>query len=187
MISALGQNIGIEPSIFNRIDFNQLVSDAILVREGRLSRVPQQHMLVEGIWPPELVPLFLKEGYLPGFADDDGEINSTPNFSTTKKEFSRQSSIKSIKKFLSRENSTSSAIRRSSRANSVNSKRGEKLTVRFEDVSYHDENQADFEASSVQHWNPKFLTVDDSQETDRISDRFSIESFPPISSPNVSL
>uniref|UniRef100_A0A7E4WAR5 Ion_trans_2 domain-containing protein n=1 Tax=Panagrellus redivivus TaxID=6233 RepID=A0A7E4WAR5_PANRE len=71
LIVALGQNIGLEPAIFSEINLDQLVSDAIQVKEGKLSRVPQTHMIVEGIWPPELVPLFVKDGHFPEFVDDD--------------------------------------------------------------------------------------------------------------------
>ncbi|KHJ91534.1 hypothetical protein OESDEN_08603 [Oesophagostomum dentatum] len=41
---------------------------------GRLSRVPQTHMIVEGIWPPELVPLFLKDGQFPLFVDSEDDL-----------------------------------------------------------------------------------------------------------------
>uniref|UniRef100_A0A915N1J5 Potassium channel domain-containing protein n=1 Tax=Meloidogyne javanica TaxID=6303 RepID=A0A915N1J5_MELJA len=53
LLVALGQNIGLEPA------------NAIQVKEGRLNRVPQTHMIMDGIWPPELVPLFLRDGQFP--------------------------------------------------------------------------------------------------------------------------
>ncbi|KHN86116.1 Potassium channel subfamily K member 9 [Toxocara canis] len=71
LINAVAQNIGIEPSMMRDIDLESLVSVAIKVKEGKLSRVPQTHMVCDGIWPPELVPLFIKEGAFPEFVDDD--------------------------------------------------------------------------------------------------------------------
>ncbi|KAK6056052.1 hypothetical protein COOONC_06444 [Cooperia oncophora] len=61
------------------IDLETLVHAAIQVKLGRLSRVPQTHMIVEGIWPPELVPLFLKDGHFPLFVDSDEDLlDATP-------------------------------------------------------------------------------------------------------------
>ncbi|CAJ0944077.1 unnamed protein product, partial [Mesorhabditis belari] len=70
-VSAVGANIGIEESILSDIDLENLVKLAIQVKEGRLSRVPQTHMIVEGIWPPALVPLFIKDGQFPTFVDEN--------------------------------------------------------------------------------------------------------------------
>ncbi|CAJ0567248.1 unnamed protein product, partial [Mesorhabditis spiculigera] len=70
-VSAVGANIGIEESILTELDLENLVKLAIQVKEGRLSRVPQTHMIVEGIWPPALVPLFIKEGHFPTFVDEN--------------------------------------------------------------------------------------------------------------------
>lgn len=64
LITAVGQNIGIDQNVIADIDIDTLVKTAIQVKLGRLSRVPQTHMIVEGIWPPELVPLFMKVRYL---------------------------------------------------------------------------------------------------------------------------
>ena len=53
------------------------VQNAIQVKEGRISRVPQTHMIMDGIWPPELVPLFLKDGGIfPPFVDADDSKTS---------------------------------------------------------------------------------------------------------------
>ncbi|PIO67571.1 hypothetical protein TELCIR_10671, partial [Teladorsagia circumcincta] len=74
LITAVGQNIGIGDQIMEDIDLETLVHAAIQVKLGRLSRVPQTHMIVEGIWPPELVPLFLKDGHFPMFVDSDEDL-----------------------------------------------------------------------------------------------------------------
>ncbi|VDN37234.1 unnamed protein product [Gongylonema pulchrum] len=52
-----------------------------MVKEGKLNRAPQTLVLMEGIWPPELVPLFLKDGAFPQYADDDkpSSIRSSSN------------------------------------------------------------------------------------------------------------
>lgn len=42
-----------------------------MVKEGRLESVPKTFTFLEGIWPPELVPLFLRDGYLPNYVDAD--------------------------------------------------------------------------------------------------------------------
>nr|CDJ91891.1 Ion transport 2 domain containing protein [Haemonchus contortus] len=79
LITAVGQNIGIGDQIMADIDLETLVHTAIQVKLGRLSRVPQTHMIVEGIWPPELVPLFLKDGQFPLFVDsEDDLLDMTP-------------------------------------------------------------------------------------------------------------
>ena len=70
--------MGLEESLFKQVNLEQLISDAIKVREGRLQKVPQTVMIVEGIWPPELVPLFLKEGRFPEYADEDIEQEIKP-------------------------------------------------------------------------------------------------------------
>lgn len=74
LITAVGQNIGISDHIMADIDIETLVKTAIQVKLGRLSRVPQTHMIVEGIWPPELVPLFLKDGQFPMFVDSEDDL-----------------------------------------------------------------------------------------------------------------
>ncbi|WKX92632.1 hypothetical protein Q1695_010565 [Nippostrongylus brasiliensis] len=74
LITAVGQNIGIGDQIMADIDLETLVHAAIQVKLGRLSRVPQTHMIVEGIWPPELVPLFLKDGQFPMFVDSEDDL-----------------------------------------------------------------------------------------------------------------
>ncbi|TKR94203.1 hypothetical protein L596_008516 [Steinernema carpocapsae] len=72
LILALGQNIGLESTFLGDIDLEQLVQAAIKVKEGKLAAVPQFYYM-DGIWPPELVPLFMKEGYVPMFADEHEE------------------------------------------------------------------------------------------------------------------
>ena len=71
LLAALGHNIGLEPTVLCDLDLEQLISNAIQVKEGRLHRVPQTHMIMDGIWPPELVPLFLKDGQFPEWVDAD--------------------------------------------------------------------------------------------------------------------
>uniref|UniRef100_A0A914HHD0 Potassium channel domain-containing protein n=1 Tax=Globodera rostochiensis TaxID=31243 RepID=A0A914HHD0_GLORO len=71
LLAALGHNIGLEPTVLCDLDLEQLISSAIQVKEGRLHRVPQTHMIMDGIWPPELVPLFLKDGTFPEWVDAD--------------------------------------------------------------------------------------------------------------------
>ncbi|KAK0424634.1 hypothetical protein QR680_008762 [Steinernema hermaphroditum] len=70
LIMALGQNIGLEPTFIGHIDLEKLVTIAIKVKEGKMAAVPQYYYM-DGIWPPELVPLFMKEGYVPIFVDSD--------------------------------------------------------------------------------------------------------------------
>ncbi|CAI2313670.1 unnamed protein product [Caenorhabditis sp. 36 PRJEB53466] len=74
LITAVGQNIGIDQNVIADIDIDTLVKTAIQVKLGRLSRVPQTHMIVEGIWPPELVPLFMKDGQFPLFVDSEDDL-----------------------------------------------------------------------------------------------------------------
>ncbi|CAJ0594542.1 unnamed protein product [Cylicocyclus nassatus] len=74
LITAVGQNIGISEHVMADIDLENLIRAAIDVKMGRLSRVPQTHMIVEGIWPPELVPLFMKDGQFPMFVDSEDEL-----------------------------------------------------------------------------------------------------------------
>ncbi|VDM57494.1 unnamed protein product [Angiostrongylus costaricensis] len=79
LVSAVGQNIGISEHAMADIDLETLVNSAILVKLGRLTRVPQTHMIVDGIWPPELVPLFIKDGNFPMFVDSEEELlDATP-------------------------------------------------------------------------------------------------------------
>ncbi|CAI5440267.1 unnamed protein product [Caenorhabditis angaria] len=47
LITAVGQNIGIDQNVIADIDIDTLVKTAIQVKLGRLSRVPQTHMIVE--------------------------------------------------------------------------------------------------------------------------------------------
>ncbi|KAI1727198.1 ion channel domain-containing protein [Ditylenchus destructor] len=76
LVVALGQAIGVNPESFSQLDINQVVKDAILVKEGRLNEVPQAYTFMEGIWPPELIPLFLKSGSFPEFVDADSRNGS---------------------------------------------------------------------------------------------------------------
>ncbi|GMT26333.1 hypothetical protein PFISCL1PPCAC_17630, partial [Pristionchus fissidentatus] len=84
LVNAVGHNIGLQENLINDIDLDYLVHVAIQVKEGRLLQIPQTH-IVEGIWPPELVPLFIKEGNFPDFVDseeilnrDDDELKTPP-------------------------------------------------------------------------------------------------------------
>ncbi|CAI4222438.1 unnamed protein product [Auanema sp. JU1783] len=74
LITAVGQNIGLDQTIIADLDIDNLVETAIQVKLGRLARVPQTHMIVEGIWPPELVPLFMKDGQFPMFVDSEDDL-----------------------------------------------------------------------------------------------------------------
>ncbi|KAF7638781.1 hypothetical protein Mgra_00001862 [Meloidogyne graminicola] len=71
LLVALGQNIGLEPTVLCDLDLEKLISNAIQVKEGRLNKIPQTHMIMDGIWPPELVPLFLRDGQFPDWVDAD--------------------------------------------------------------------------------------------------------------------
>uniref|UniRef100_A0A183ED55 Ion_trans_2 domain-containing protein n=1 Tax=Gongylonema pulchrum TaxID=637853 RepID=A0A183ED55_9BILA len=81
LMTAIGQSVGLAESIIHSIDLETIVKSAILVKEGKLNRAPQTLVLMEGIWPPELVPLFLKDGAFPQYADDDkpSSIRSSSN------------------------------------------------------------------------------------------------------------
>lgn len=48
-----------------------IFQDALLVKEGKLERIPQAYIFLEGIWPPALVPLFIRDGCFPEFVDAD--------------------------------------------------------------------------------------------------------------------
>ncbi|CAB3408427.1 unnamed protein product [Caenorhabditis bovis] len=74
LINAVGQNIGIDSNVIADIDIDTLVKTAIQVKLGRLARVPQTHMIVEGIWPPELIPLFIKDGEFPLYVDSEQDL-----------------------------------------------------------------------------------------------------------------
>lgn len=50
------------------------------MKQGKLNRVPQTMVFMEGIWPPELVPLFMKDGAFPEYADED-KTSGTRDFS----------------------------------------------------------------------------------------------------------
>ncbi|KJH40800.1 Ion channel [Dictyocaulus viviparus] len=78
LVNAVGQNIGIGENVMAELDIERLVHSAILVKLGMLPRVPQTHMIIEGIWPPELVPLFLKDGQFPIYVDSDDVIDLMP-------------------------------------------------------------------------------------------------------------
>jgi hypothetical protein len=71
LLSALSQTIGISPDTFSELDLEQLVKDAILVKEGKLDRIPQCYIFLEGIWPPALVPLFMRDGSFPDYVSPD--------------------------------------------------------------------------------------------------------------------
>jgi len=71
LLAAIGQSIGINNESLSKIDLDAMVNDALLVKEGKLAKVPQAYEFMEGIWPPELVPLFLKAGSFPTYVDAD--------------------------------------------------------------------------------------------------------------------
>ncbi|KAH7697730.1 CRE-TWK-29 protein, partial [Aphelenchoides avenae] len=69
LLSALGVTIGLNPATLCDLDLEQLVHDAIQVKEGKLDRVPQGYKFLEGIWPPELIPMFIRDGRFPEYID----------------------------------------------------------------------------------------------------------------------
>ncbi|KAI6200781.1 Ion channel [Aphelenchoides besseyi] len=70
LLSALGQTIGLDAETFSELDLNQLIQNAILVKEGKLDSVPQSYLFLEGIWPPSLVKMIIKDGFgFPEFID----------------------------------------------------------------------------------------------------------------------
>lgn len=86
LLSAVGQAIGISPDAMDKVDLDQMVDDAIAVKEGQLDKVRQNYMFLvdsgntifelfgdiqEGIWPPELIPLFQRDGTFPEWVDAD--------------------------------------------------------------------------------------------------------------------
>ncbi|GMR53495.1 hypothetical protein PMAYCL1PPCAC_23690, partial [Pristionchus mayeri] len=74
LVSAVGHGVGLKDNIIDDIDLDYLVHVAIQVKEGRLLQIPQTH-IVEGIWPPELVPLFIKEGNFPEYVDSEEKLD----------------------------------------------------------------------------------------------------------------
>uniref|UniRef100_A0A914GPP1 Potassium channel domain-containing protein n=1 Tax=Globodera rostochiensis TaxID=31243 RepID=A0A914GPP1_GLORO len=71
LLTAVGQAIGISEDALEKVDLDRMVDDAIAVKKGQLDRVPQNYVFMEGIWPPELIPLFQREGQFPEWADAD--------------------------------------------------------------------------------------------------------------------
>uniref|UniRef100_A0A915MRT6 Potassium channel domain-containing protein n=1 Tax=Meloidogyne javanica TaxID=6303 RepID=A0A915MRT6_MELJA len=84
LISAVGQAIGMSPESMEKVDMNRMIGDAIAVKEGQLDKVGQNYMFLvsfdfdkkldmeqEGIWPPELIPLFQRDGDFPSWVDAD--------------------------------------------------------------------------------------------------------------------
>ncbi|KAF7635517.1 hypothetical protein Mgra_00005059 [Meloidogyne graminicola] len=71
LINAVGQAIGMSPDSMEKVDMNRMVGDAIAVKEGQLNKVGQNYMFLEGIWPPELIPLFQRDGDFPSWVDAD--------------------------------------------------------------------------------------------------------------------
>uniref|UniRef100_A0A0K0EDC1 Potassium channel domain-containing protein n=1 Tax=Strongyloides stercoralis TaxID=6248 RepID=A0A0K0EDC1_STRER len=72
LLGAIGQNIGMGPNaLWDNIDIDGVVNYALLVKEGKLDAVPQGYAIMEGVWPPELIPLFIKDNYVPKYVDDD--------------------------------------------------------------------------------------------------------------------
>ncbi|CAK5087011.1 unnamed protein product [Meloidogyne enterolobii] len=59
------------PESMEKVDMNRMVGDAIAVKEGQLDKVGQNYMFLEGIWPPELIPLFQRDGDFPSWVDAD--------------------------------------------------------------------------------------------------------------------
>lgn len=61
-----------------------------MVKEGKLDRIPQCYIFLEGIWPPSLVPLFMKSGSFPQYVDEDDKRSNSVRkkslgFNTAKK------------------------------------------------------------------------------------------------------
>uniref|UniRef100_A0A183CA28 DSBA domain-containing protein n=1 Tax=Globodera pallida TaxID=36090 RepID=A0A183CA28_GLOPA len=71
LLTAVGQAIGISEDALEKVDLDRMVDDAIAVKKGQLDQVPQNYVFMEGIWPPELIPLFQREGQFPEWADAD--------------------------------------------------------------------------------------------------------------------
>ncbi|KAL3118580.1 hypothetical protein niasHT_005795 [Heterodera trifolii] len=71
LLDAVGQAIGISEDALEKVDLDRMVDDAIAVKAGQLGRVPQNYVFLEGIWPPELIPLFQREGQFPEWVDAD--------------------------------------------------------------------------------------------------------------------
>lgn len=136
LITALGHNIGLEPTVLCDLDLDELVQNALYVKEGKLDRVPQTHMLMDGIWPPELVPLFLKDGNFPEYVDAEEK----------KASFRTRSITSSFRRKFQRKSDASESLQPPP---------PKKMSVRFEDtISAYDaqfEDIDDFDTSSVQH------------------------------------
>jgi hypothetical protein len=59
-----------EAEMMRHMDLEEMIDIAIRIKEGKLlPRGAGPPIIVEGIWPPELVPLFIKDGEFPTFAD----------------------------------------------------------------------------------------------------------------------
>lgn len=77
---------------------------AIQVKTGRLARVPQTQMIVDGIWPPALLPLFLKDGTFPDYVDAETILIRPPKSPQlqTHRRWRRASSVFNVTGGLSR-------------------------------------------------------------------------------------
>ncbi len=78
LLDAVGQNWGVDPAYIKDLDLEEIVNVAMRVKEGKLPPNTYVRRAIYGIWPPELLPLLVKEGGLPGFIDETASIVSLP-------------------------------------------------------------------------------------------------------------
>lgn len=80
LLDAVGQNWGVDPTYMKDIDLEEIVSVAMKVKEGKLPPNSYVRRPVYGIWPPELLPILVRQGGLPGFVDETASIVSIPPY-----------------------------------------------------------------------------------------------------------
>uniref|UniRef100_A0A914V684 Potassium channel domain-containing protein n=1 Tax=Plectus sambesii TaxID=2011161 RepID=A0A914V684_9BILA len=78
LLDAVGNNWGVDPSFILDTDLEEIINVAMRVKEGKLPPKTYVRRAIYGIWPPELLPILVKEGGLPGFADETASIVSIP-------------------------------------------------------------------------------------------------------------
>lgn len=78
LLNAVGENWGVDPAFIKDIDLEEIVNVAMKVKEGKLPPGTYVRRAIYGIWPPELLPILVRQGGLPGYVDESASIVSIP-------------------------------------------------------------------------------------------------------------
>uniref|UniRef100_A0A914XAV2 Potassium channel domain-containing protein n=1 Tax=Plectus sambesii TaxID=2011161 RepID=A0A914XAV2_9BILA len=99
LLHAVGKNWGVDEDAMNDINLEEVVDVAVKVKEGKLPPGTYVRRAVHGIWPPELVPILLKDGGVPVFADDPESIaRHNSMFACAPPLFATEESLKNIRR-----------------------------------------------------------------------------------------